>query len=167
MEKDRLFKVLMVCTANVCRSPLGEAILKKYVSQEKMTAHIAVSSSGIWASDGRKPSALTVEVAAENGLDISGHTSQSLNLRLLQQSDLVLCMTPEHRLELSNIFPDQKEKIYTLKGFNRKQVPANEAIDDPIGLSFNFYRRIYKEIDTEVQRIFPEISNRAQKRIKP
>ena len=165
MENNQIYRVLVVCTANVCRSPLGEAILKNYVSHSEMNSYVEVSSSGIWATDGQKPSALTEEVARENGLDISKHYSQSINPQLIQNCDLILCMTPEHRNELKNIFPEMEGKIFTLKEFNKKQKPENETIDDPIGLSFNFYRRIYQEIEAEVKRVFPEIKSRAQKKL--
>ncbi len=151
----------MICTANVCRSPLAEAVLKKMIKDDGLENEITVNSCGVWAADGQKSSAFTEEVAKENKLDLSHHRSQSLNPQLIRNSDLILCMTPEHRQDLLKLFPGAEDKIFTLKGFARTQPLENEVIGDPIGLSLNFYRRIFGEIESELKRILPDIKMRS------
>jgi protein-tyrosine-phosphatase len=74
-------------------------------------------------------------------------------------------MTPDHRDEIFSYQSPKSDNVYTLKGYLRKKPPENETIDDPYGLSLNFYRRIYKEIETEISRIFPQLVKNAQKSI--
>ncbi|MBN2366650.1 MAG: low molecular weight protein arginine phosphatase [Calditrichaeota bacterium] len=160
-----MFTVLLVCTANVCRSPMAEVILRRLVTERGLQDIIEVKSAGIYAMDGQKSSDLTVKVAAENGLDLEGHRSQSITPRMIHQSDLILVMTPNHRNDLLQFFPKQTGKIYTLKEFERKKIPAKAAVDDPIGMPLNFYRQIFNEIQSELKRIFPKIEKLAKKRV--
>jgi len=162
---EKKFKVLIVCTANVCRSPLGEAILKKMVSAAGLNSLIEVQSCGIWGMDGQKTSSLTEQVAKENELDLSRHQSRSIRPEIMKQADLILCMTPQHQQELIQFFPSQEKKIFTLKGFMKVKGKSDTAVDDPIGMSLSFYRRIFREIEFEMHRIFPEIRQLAEKKM--
>ncbi|AHF06263.1 arsenate reductase (thioredoxin) [Desulfitobacterium metallireducens] len=90
--------IYFICTGNSCRSQIGEGFGKKYLDHE-----YNVYSAGIEAH-GLNP--LAVKVMAEVGVDISGQTSDVINLEQLNQADYVitLCgdahdrcpMTPPH-----------------------------------------------------------------------
>jgi protein-tyrosine-phosphatase len=159
-----MYKVLIVCTANVCRSPMGEAILSRMIKEKKWDNSLQVESAGIYAMDGQKSSDLTLEVCRENRLDLSDHRSRSITPHDIQNSDLILCMTPDHKQDLDHFFAGEQEKILTLREYGRTKEPTRLAIDDPIGMSLNFYRRIFREIETELKRIFPLLTQQAQKR---
>ncbi len=159
-----MLKIFIICTANVCRSPLGEAILKKLVKEENLSSLVEVESCGIWAMDGQEPSDLAKQVAEENHLDLSHHRSCSLIPEKIIHADLILCMALEHKEHLQRLFPTIKNRIYTLKEFAQKEKKVSYTIDDPIGMTLNFYRRIFREIETEMKRILPTIKQFAMKK---
>ncbi len=151
----------MVCTANVCRSPMGEGILRDMIKKQNLESFISVDSCGVWAMEDQEASELTQQVAKENHLDLSYHLSKSITPSLVDNSDLILCMSLSHKKEILNFFPSSESKVFTLKEYKKKSVPPKESIDDPIGMTYNFYRRIFNEIDEEIKRIFPEIKELA------
>jgi len=161
-----MLKIFVICTANVCRSPMGEAILKKLVKEENLSPLVEVKSCGVWAMDGQEPSDLAKQVAEENHLDLSHHRSCALIPEQIIHTDLILCMALEHKEHLQRLFPTIKDRIYTLKEFAQKQKKVSYTIDDPIGMTLNFYRRIFREIETEMKRILPTIKHLALKKAK-
>jgi len=156
-----MFNVLIVCSANICRSPMGEVILQSLVERNHLQDQIDVSSAGLLGIEGERASDLAITVAQERGLNLESHRSKSITPHLIKQSDIILCMTPDHKTDLQSLFPSNQGKIHTLKEYLVKDEITKNYIDDPIGLSLNFYRKIFHEIRTELERIFPELKKQA------
>jgi protein-tyrosine-phosphatase len=121
--------VLLVCTANICRSPMAEAILKKLVSERPDADQWRVESAGIWAMGGNPPALLSQFVMEKMGMDISAHRSQLTTIALLSNFDLILTMEEVHKKFLMDQFGELEDRIYLLSEM------AGEEIDipDPIG----------------------------------
>ena len=88
-----LARVLVVCTANQCRSPMAERLLQRAV--ERRGAVVRVSSAGLLAG-GRPAEAKAVRALDRLGLDLTSHISRRLTPELLQDSDLVVTMERRH-----------------------------------------------------------------------
>lgn len=161
-----MFNVLMVCTANICRSPMGKVILEKKVSDESLESLIYIDSCGVWAVEDQKACELSQQVTRENGLELTHHSSKSLIPSLIKNADLILTMTPTHKKEILNFFPTANSKVYTLKEYMQPNKLVKESIDDPIGMTLNFYRRVFKEIHNEIDRVFPYILEKAVQKEK-
>ena len=157
-----MIKILIVCTANICRSPIGEVILKNLVSQDGLDEIIRISSGGILGIEGEQASDYSIAVAQENGLNLESHRSQGITPDMMKESDIVLCMTLDHVEKLKLLYPDQLDKIYALKEYLIDGEILSYSIEDPIGLSLDFYRKVYNNIKIELERIFPEIKKMAQ-----
>ena len=89
-------RLLVVCTANICRSPMAEAAMRHMIAARGL--HAEVSSAGVAALPDRPAHPLSVETVARAGLgDLSTHLSRPLNSLLVRQADFVLCMEHAHR----------------------------------------------------------------------
>lgn len=91
--------VLVVCVGNICRSPLGERVLSAALPD------LTLGSAGLAAVVGHGADALASEVAAEKGVDLSGHVARQLTPELGAGYDLILTMEPGHRTEIMRRFP--------------------------------------------------------------
>lgn len=135
--------ILMVCTANICRSPVAEALLKQRL-QERGYDDWHVSSAGTWAQVQRGASQYSQEVVMErDGLDIGDHRARMVTAEMLAEQDLVLCMESGHAEALRAEFPQQAHKIYMLS-----QMVNNRRfnISDPYGGPKNGYEMMVTQV---------------------
>jgi protein-tyrosine-phosphatase len=87
--------ILIICTANICRSPVAEALIRDRL-QKRGLDDWTVSSAGTWAQIRGGAAENSVLVMAQQGLDISDHQSRMVEESHLEQADLVLCMESGH-----------------------------------------------------------------------
>ncbi len=152
-----MIRVVFVCTANICRSPMAEGLLKHHWSVRGVTGRLSVSSMGIQMIDHAPASEHAVKVCAENGVDISNHRSRALHPEELQQADLILVMELFHQKHLQLLAPVIKDKIFLLTQWPQEKT-RRQSIPDPIGRSLRTYRKIFKVIDGHVQRIISHLT---------
>lgn len=103
--------ILVVCMGNICRSPVAEALLQARLPHSK------IWSAGLSALAGCPADAMAVQVAQENGLDISRHRAQELSGWMITQADLVLVMEAAQRRQLGQQYPLARGKIHRLGEF--------------------------------------------------
>jgi protein-tyrosine phosphatase len=94
--KDGLFQIVVVCTGNICRSPMAEGILRARLSP-RAAEFATVASAGVAAAPGLRASSHSVTVARENDIDIAAHRSRPLTPFLIRTTDLILVMEEHHR----------------------------------------------------------------------
>ena len=121
--------ILIVCSANICRSPMAEAILKRLVSKRPDATQWHIESAGTWALNGCPAAELSQYVMQSMGMDISSHQSQPVSLDLIQRFDLILTMESNHKEGLIAEFRHDTNRIYMLS----EMVGLRKDIADPIG----------------------------------
>jgi protein-tyrosine-phosphatase len=143
---------------------MAQGILRAILRQTGCDVHTRVISAGTAACSGLPALPYAVAVAAEDGVDISSHSSRPLDTELIAQADLVLAMSPEHVDFARPIAPDET-KVTTLKEFAARDRPPLDAyIPDPVGGSLTMYRASFREIKREIERISPEIIRRTDEK---
>ena len=95
--------VLILCTANQCRSPMAEVLLRRHLERAGVDA--TVSSAGLHG--GGVPATDHGQAAmADRGLDLSAHRSRELDDDMLRQADLVIAMARVHVREAAVLLPE-------------------------------------------------------------
>jgi len=107
--------ILVVCSGNICRSPIAEGLLRRALDRRFGQAAPSVSSAGTIAFDGNLPSPGSVTAAAERGVDIASHRGTALTDDAIHGADLCLCMAAEHRDEIALRVPSAADRAFTLK----------------------------------------------------
>jgi protein-tyrosine-phosphatase len=122
---DSTRKVPFVCTANVSRSPIAEAIFNVLVSDRDMPFETQSAGTVGLMCEPMAPCARTVLEGV--GVYTDGHRARQVNANMLEEADLVSVMTPEHAATLRRRFPESLEKIHTLLGYAAGSVSCRNA----------------------------------------
>ena len=101
----------MVCTGNIIRSAMAEAMLRVHLRDRPIDA--AVRSAGTLAWDGAAHRD-AVQVLRERGVDLTGHASQPLTAGLVADADLVLAMARTHLWGVLAYEPDAGSRTFLL-----------------------------------------------------
>lgn len=131
-------KILVVCTGNICRSPVGAALLCS-------RCNLFVESAGLNAvvNANVEPQALAL-VKEKSGLDISDHRARQINLSMIKSADLILTMTARQRYEVAQIMPAATGKTVL---FGRWLGSAQgEEIIDPFRKSLAVFATVHNQL---------------------
>ena len=137
--------IIAVCTGNICRSPMVEALLKHALKAESgPLPNFRVISAGVAARDGDPASANSVTALKKVGLDISDHQSQPLTPELVAEADVIFGMTESHRAVIQSAIDPTPQNIYLLREFMPRE--ADKQIADPYGGPLPLYEECRDEI---------------------
>ena len=106
--------VLLVCTGNICRSPIAGGFIRSLLAMRGLE-EIEAESAGTAAWEGSQAVPEAIEALRELGVDISHHRARRLNRSLIEQSDLIVAMAAEHRSAVGRLSPNAALRTFTLK----------------------------------------------------
>jgi protein-tyrosine phosphatase len=187
--------VLLVCTGNVCRSPIAEGLLRAAFAQRMGPDVPEVASAGTmgWTGSGAHPS--SIRAAGERAVDISGHRAREVSDEDVARADLIVAMAPEHARAFAG---EAGSRTFTLKelvrllealpevedaspgGLSERVAeadrlrqegfegdPSDEGIADPLGMPLDVFRAVAAELDAWCSRLADGLVGRTHARTAP
>src|SRR5690348_4874348 len=120
--------ILVVCTGNICRSPMAEGFLRSMLAVRGIEG-VQVASCGVNGLEASPAMPEGVQAMIENGVDISGHRARRLTAPMIREADLVLTMATDHRDTIAGQIDGAETRTFTLKEFARllDQLPGRPA----------------------------------------
>ena len=164
-DNKRYKSILIVCSANTCRSPMAEAILKKMIPDGIEVRSAGVSSiarnGGLMSLDARL--ALDDDEFYDEFFENFRTTSLRWHRDLIEQSDLILSMTRDQKDKVLEFEEAKGKEVFTLKEFVRddgscKSSIFEDDIADPFGEDDSIYLRCREEIERCLKKVIEDVA---------
>jgi protein-tyrosine-phosphatase len=137
--------IIVVCTANICRSPMAAALLQHALAaQPEPLRSLKVISAGVAARSGDPVSENSVVAMKKVGLDIAKHTSQPLSQKMINDAALILGMTESHRAMINLQSSPRPKHLYLFREFMPQR--GDKEIGDPFGGPIRLYEATRDEM---------------------
>lgn len=128
--------ILVVCTGNICRSPIGERFLRQALPNKK------IDSAGTGALVDHSADKSAIKIAEKHGISLAGHKGQQFTSTLGRQYDLILVMEKSHLEQIGRIAPEVRGKTMLFgQWLNQKEIP------DPYRKSDEAFASVYQLIE--------------------
>jgi protein-tyrosine phosphatase len=103
---NHIFRLLFVCTGNICRSPAAEGIARHYIEHGGLAGRVEVDSAGTYGGHaGEPPDPRMIKAAARRGYDLTGLRARELEVADFKHFDLLLALDRGHLEEMEAICP--------------------------------------------------------------
>ena len=151
-----MYKVLMVCLGNICRSPLAQGILEKKSKENNTSIYVDSAGTAGWHI-GSSPDLRSINIAKKNNIDISNQKARKFSTYDFKEFDKIFVMDTSNYRDLIRLCSNQKEcnKIQLiLKSIDPEKSPS---VPDPYYGEEDGFEKIYRLLDKACSKIISEI----------
>lgn len=132
--------ILVICTGNICRSPIAERILRELLPEKK------IDSAGTGALVDKPADQSAKEVASKYGISLDNHKGRQFTPQIGRQYDLILVMEKSHIEAIGRIAPEVRGKTMLLGHWMMQR-----EIPDPYRQGLEAFDFVYHLIDQASQ----------------
>ncbi|MEO7423501.1 MAG: low molecular weight protein-tyrosine-phosphatase [Ornithinibacter sp.] len=169
-DADRPYRVTVVCWGNICRSPMGEFLLREAFEEAGLGHRVVVDSAGTSAEEqGNGVHPRTVAVLERNGHPDTGwalHRARRFETSWFDDADLVLAVDHIHVDRLEQLARDDRDtdKVRLFRSFDEVAVASGQiGMDDPWYGTDPAYEKTYAEIRAAVPGILDHVRARVDR----
>jgi protein-tyrosine phosphatase len=154
---DPHYCVLVVCSGNICRSPMAEHVLRAAFDEAGLGDRVTVSSAGTgdWHV-GAGASGGTVRVLGAAGYPFD-HAARQVTRQMLDDTDLVLAADRGHVEDLLALGA-RPDAVALLRSFD--PAATGQDVPDPYGLPDSAYQRVFEIITAATPGVVEEVRRR-------
>ena len=149
-------RVLFVCSGNICRSPLAEALFVHLARQRGVVDRFSVDSAGTHSyHEGDRADPRTRTVAARHGIEVAS-IAREVRDGDFASFDLILAMDRGHLSELTSRSPERhRHKIELMRSFDRPGAPPD--VEDPYYGGMDGFERMYQVLAVCCRNLLEEL----------
>jgi protein-tyrosine phosphatase len=114
-------RVLMVCTGNICRSPMAEVLLARKLRDRGLST--TVESAGLGALVGWPADPIACALMKARGLDLGSHRARQLTREMIRDADLVLTMEAGQQRAVEELDASARGRVHRIGRIGRFDVP--------------------------------------------
>lgn len=156
-------QVLVVCTANICRSPLVASLLQQQIAQTGLSDVVQVASAGVRAVPGDAVDPMIVALLDELCVELAAKYATPVAEQALREADLVLVMEEAQRQALFYRLPSALPKVFLLS----ELAGHYDEVTDPYGMSEATYRAMLHLVTTLLAEGWPRLLQRLDIKTPP
>jgi len=157
------FRVVFVCTGNICRSPMAEVVFR-HLAERAGLGHAVVSSSsgtGDWHV-GERADQRTLAALERRGYDGSAHRARQFTPDAFEENDLIIALDRTHERILRHWaqHDDHRDRISLLTSFD-PSAPGpdvadpyygdDRAFDDALGMIESASRALFRQLEPAIR----------------
>ncbi len=151
------FSILMVCTANICRSPIAHGLMRHLLDLKGLNDLVTVESAGTHIfQKGLSPDVRAQQVAGQYGIDLSDLRSRNIRRKDFSAYDAILAMDNENYRILQEICPEEhRHKISMVMEF----APETDVIEvpDPYFSNLAGFERVFSMLEVAMKGVVEHI----------
>ena len=151
--------ILMVCTANICRSPTAHGLLRHLLNLEGLNGGITVDSAGTHIfQKGLSPDVRAQKVAFQHGIDLSDLRSRNIRPKDFSTYDYILAMDNENCRILQEICPEEYAHKISMVMEYAPEMGVIE-VPDPYFGNIAGFERVFSMLEVAMKGVLEHIYN--------
>lgn len=162
MKSEQTYRVLMVCTGNICRSPTAHGVFEKMVADAKLQQRISVDSAGTHSYHvGEAPDVRSQKHARLRGYDLSTQRARQLTAQDFEDFDLVLMMDKANEAAARLIAsPAQLQRMRRLTDYCQRF--DDQEVPDPYYGGERGFEHVLDLVEDACQSLLQSIAGQAR-----